>query len=198
MKKTTLFAGAIASATFSLGIVAALAHGGATGVVKKRMDSMKAMANAVKTVAAMVKGDTAYDADVVKAAAQSIRSHSGDALTRLFPEASTHEPSEALPKIWTDWDAFKDLAGRLEILSDGLSRAADNAPGRAASGSNAMMGSNGMMSAGGQMTGMGTMTSGGGMMPTPEMLASMPAQGVFAMIAKTCSSCHAQFRLEKN
>lgn len=204
MKKTTLFAGAIASATLSLGIVAALAHGGATGIVKERMDAMKAMGDAVKTVTAMFKGDTDYDTDAVKAAARSIKSHSGDALIKLFPKGSAHKPSEALPKIWSDWDRFKNLAMRLEILSDGLARAAENAPGQGASGGSSMMGSNGMMMGGGDMMmgsghmpGMGAMMSDGGMTPSAEMLASMPVEGVFNMVAKTCSTCHTQFRLEK-
>lgn len=34
-------------------------------------------------------------------------------------------------------------------------------------------------------------------MMTAEQLAAMPADGVFNMVAQTCSSCHTKFRLEK-
>lgn len=205
MKKSKLFAGAVASATLSLTVVAALAHGGATGMVKERMDSMKAMGEAVKATSAMFKGETTYDADAVNAAAKTIKAHSGEALTKLFPKGSGHEPSEALPKIWTDWEQFEQLAKRLEILSDGLVLASSNAPGQAGSGAGTnMMGSNNMMMGGGNMMmgsgnmmGSGSMMTGGGMTPSPEMLASMPAEGVFNMVAQTCSSCHTKFRLEK-
>lgn len=203
MKTSSLYTGAIASVALSLTVLAAIAHGGATGIVKERMESMKAMGKVMKSTSAMFKGETAYDADAVKAAAEIIKSHSGDALTKLFPKGSDHKPSEALPEIWTDWDQFQALAKRLEILGEGLAKAAPNGPGEAGSGSH-MMGSGNMMTGGGNMM-MGSghmagsvgMMSNSDMMPSPEMLASMPAEGVFNMIAQTCTSCHTQYRLEK-
>ena len=81
----------------------AFAHGGATGIVKQRIDGMTAM----------MRGKRPYDADAVSEAAAIIQSHAGPALTDLFPEGSIHGPSEARPDIWTNWSEFQALATRL-------------------------------------------------------------------------------------
>ena len=191
---STLAAAAIASA-------AAYAHGGATGVVKERMDSMGILGDAVKSLTSIMQGQVSYDAEIVRQNAVEIQQHAGEVLTRLFPEGSLDKPSEARPQIWSDWEDFDALAARLEEFAKGLEDAADNGlmlSGNApASTPGTMMGTGAMPGAGGMM---GT---GGGMMglddgPDSEMLASMPADGVFNMLAQTCSSCHTKFRIEKN
>ncbi len=91
----------------------AVAHNGATGIVKKRMNAMSAIGKAVKSIATMVKGDTGYDRAALKAAASTIRGHSGDNLTRLFPAGSGGGKSEARPDIWQNWEQFEMLADEL-------------------------------------------------------------------------------------
>lgn len=193
--RTAILAGALGVA----GITTALAHGGATGIVKERMDAMKAMGEAVKSLSGMMRGETEYDPSQVRADAETIESHAGDALTSLFPEGSTDEPSEAKPEIWSDWEAFEDQANRLQAMASGLSAAADNGLMMEQDGStSSMMGTSnsGMMGGGSSMMSGNPMMGGSADVPSGSELASMPADGVFHMVAQTCSSCHTRFRAE--
>lgn len=208
MKKRFIFVCAAALTALS---AAALAHGGATGIVKERMDAMSAMGAAVKSISMMITGATPYDAQIVKSGAAVIQSHAGDALTGLFPEGSQQMASEARPEIWSDWQDFQTLSLRLETLAQGLKLAADNGPIHdSESGPAAMMGSSGskmmgtegsmMMGDSGMMgegSGMGSGMGSQVMEMIPEQLANMPVDGVFNMLTRTCSACHTRFRLEK-
>jgi len=97
----------------ALGVAAiasgALAHSGATGIVKERMDGMTALATSMKSLVGMSKSGEINLANVVEAA-KVIQSHSGDAMTTRFPEGSLPKVSEATPAIWTDWDRFSKIA----------------------------------------------------------------------------------------
>lgn len=95
----------------------ALAHGGATGVVKERMDAMGVIGDAVKVIGQMLRGTTGYDPAGIEVAAGVIASHAGKNLTQLFPQDSINGPSEALPAIWSDWATFQKQADRLETLA---------------------------------------------------------------------------------
>lgn len=190
MLRNTLMVLAISSAMISAPLV--LAHGGAKGIVKERMDLMDDMKGAVKTLSAIYKGKRAYDAEAIRKAALVIRNHSGDAMTKLFPENSIHGPSEAKPLIWQEWERFEKLAKRQEVISQGLHDAADNKPG-SGKASGHMMGSAGMM-------GQKSMMSGGHMMgdnmDSAEHYAAMPSSMVFKMLTDNCSSCHTRYRVE--
>ena len=70
----------------------ALAHGGATGIVKERMDGMAAMQKAVKAVTPIMRGQAEYDADAVRSFAAAVETHSGEAMTKLFPEGQAANP----------------------------------------------------------------------------------------------------------
>ncbi|XWN33057.1 MAG: cytochrome c [Devosia sp.] len=195
--------GAMAALSLSLSAVA-VAHTGATGVVKERMDQMMAIGDANKALRAMFSGETPYDAVVVAQSAQTIRGHAGEALISLFPEGSLDGPTEAKPEIWENWDEFVTLANRLEHVAEGLARAADNGPGadEAMPSMGAMMGGrdapdmNAMM--GGQMMSGMMGTGSPEMAMSPDMMAEMPADRVFAMLGDTCSACHTKFRIEKD
>ena len=97
--------------------VEAAAHSGATGIVKERMDGMKAMSNATKALGAAKAGVVPFSPELIARAAAELRSHAEAAKT-LFPENSATGPSEALPVIWTDREGF-------DALLDDLIRAAD-------------------------------------------------------------------------
>ncbi|MDV7144144.1 cytochrome c [Tropicimonas sp. TH_r6] len=150
----------------------AWAHGGATGIVKERMDGMTAMENVMKSLAPMMKGATSYDEASVATGAKVLSLHSGEAITARFPEGSGGMPSEATDAIWSDWDEFEALALRLETLAAGLEQAVANE--------------------GGDMSGL-TMVGDGASL-TVEQLAEMPAEHVFVMIGRTCAACHKKFR----
>ncbi len=162
--------------------VGAIAHGGATGFVKERMDAMSAISKAMKTIGQMMQGKEPYDAAAVRLHVATIKSHAGLALTRLFPPDSLQKPSEAKEEIWTNWQEFEVLANQLSVYAEGLEHSADNK--RMHIGT---YGTDHMRD--------GMMTSG--KMPDVMQLSQMPAEGVFNMLAKTCSACHQQFRLKK-
>ncbi len=90
-----------------------LAHSGATGVIKERMDAMSDIGKQVKFLAAMVKKERAFDADQAAKAAERIAAHA-DKMSAQFPKGSLKHPSEALPAIWLEWDRFVELARKLE------------------------------------------------------------------------------------
>ena len=134
MKKPILIA-MTGLAVFFSATVAAHAHDGATGVIKERMEHMKAMGAANKILAPMLKGGADYDAAKIGEAASEIHDRAGEALTGLFPDGSIMPPSEALPAIWQDWPKFEDLASELEAKSAALSVLADDAGSDGAQGS---------------------------------------------------------------
>ena len=175
-----------AAATFA---VAVLAHGGATGIVKERMDDMITMSKAIKALTPIMQGDQAYDAATVRTGAEVIANASGAHMLEKFPEGSLQTASEARDEIWTGWDDFSRLANELEVLALGLAQAADNglmADGRGAANTMTMMDNS-------SNTMMGMMAT----TPNAQELAAMPADGVFTMLVRTCSGCHTQYRREK-
>lgn len=186
IKKTIL----IAVATSSVA-VAALAHGGATGIVKERMDAMMAMGKSVKAVAPMMRREIPYDAEVVKSAAQVFIAHSGEAMTKLFPEGSGGGASEATPEVWSEWEKFEVLAAQMGTYADGLALAADNGLSNSTGG---QMGQGMMMGSGSANNMMGSNVMMGGSVEPVMDFADMPADMAFNMVAQTCASCHATFR----
>ncbi len=188
---------------------AAFAHSGATGVMKERMDAMSEMGDAMKKLAPMMRGQTAYDPVAVRAAAETMIAHAGSSMTELFPEGSNGKPSEALNAIWEDWDEFAALAEALGTNAEGMKRAAENGlaavgdmPGGGMMGSGqGMMGTGQTMMGGNQSmmgTGQGVMGGAPGQMMTAEMLAEMPVNAGFMAVTQTCSACHQKFRAEDN
>lgn len=203
----------ISGALIVAGVAGAIAHGGATGIVKERMDAMSSMGKVVKSLSAMMRGETDYDAETVREGAEIIQSHAGETMTRLFPEGTGGGASEAKPGIWSDWEEFSSLSDQLKLFATALAQSADNGfdpsasgagmPGQgtmmgqgAMMGEGTMMGQSGMMGQGGMMGG-AAMMGEASRMADPEMLAQMPVQGLFNMTAQTCSSCHTKFRIEK-
>ena len=112
------------SATF------ALAHEGATGVVKERMDLMKRQQDDMKLLGDMAKGKTSFDPVKAAEAARDV-SITAKKIHELFPEGSAGHPSDALPSIWKEWDRFAGNATSLESAADELASSID---GNAAQG----------------------------------------------------------------
>ena len=80
----------------------ALAHKGAMGIVKQRMDKFEASEEATKRIKqALSRGDTA----VVRAEAEFLVSWARE-IESFFPENSNQPPSEAKDDIWLQWDKF--------------------------------------------------------------------------------------------
>lgn len=98
----------------------ALAHSGATGIVKKRMEAMKDVGAVMKELAAMVKGDVVFDATAVAKRGSDLKSHAAG-IPALFLAGSIHGPSEALPQIWENFEGFRTIASDLESAAAVLS-----------------------------------------------------------------------------
>lgn len=190
MKKTVI--ATLTVGTLALGTAVAFAHGGATGIVKERMDQMVVLKDAMKVLKNELAAGGTYDAETVIAAAREVKSHSGEALTAKFPEGSLSKASEALPSIWTDWERFSQMAADLEAYAGALEIAATNRiPNDHAAGmGGGMIGHS--MKGGDHMMGGGMM--GGGSAPDAANLATMPPIASFQAIANTCSACHTDFR----
>ena len=97
----------------------ALAHEGATGVVKERMDLMDRQKDDMKIIGDMAKGKTPFDAAEAAEAASDI-GLTAKKISELFPEGSTGGKSEALPAIWEKWDRFTANAEDLGSAADAL------------------------------------------------------------------------------
>lgn len=103
----------------SLLAITAFAHGGATGIVKERMDGMMAMGKALGTIADMFKGKTTYDPKGVEQAALVVGQHAAK-MNGLFPDtpkSRNGKGTEALPAIWERPEDFARLVKQLEDRS---------------------------------------------------------------------------------
>ena len=186
---------ALVLSAVSLSSTTIWAHGGASGIVKERMDLMSDMKKSMKSLSSMFKGEIQYDASAVRNAAKALEKNAGEEMTKLFPEGSVHGPSEAKMNIWQDWQRFQQMSDDLKVYSRALSEAADRYnPGNAKPAAANMMGMGSMMGSGHMM---GENHMMGGSSHSPEHLSKMPADMLFKMVTDTCSSCHTRFRLEK-
>ncbi|NQZ30032.1 MAG: cytochrome c [Oceanospirillaceae bacterium] len=150
-----------------------MAHGGATGVVKERMEQMSDMKNALKILSDMFRGKSDYDVQQVRTQAKIINNHAGDALTQFFPEGSLTAPSEANGKIWQQWADFSALAVQLKSASGSLGEAAGQ---RAVAAPEVFL----------------TMS----MQAAPAKAVAPSADSYFKTLTKTCSACHTKYRNE--
>lgn len=96
-----------------------LAHKGASGVVKERMEAMGSIAANMKSVSHMLRGSADYDASVVKSAMEEISAHAA-MLPHKFPKGTDAAPSEAALAIWTDPTQFNALFTELEMSADAV------------------------------------------------------------------------------
>jgi cytochrome c556 len=116
-----IIAAVVGLATFT---TLALAHEGATGVVKERMDLMKDQQKDLKLIGDMAKGKTAFDAAKAAAAARDLGTTSKK-IPDLFPAGSNGHPSDALPAVWQDWNKFTGNAKDLESIANELTSSLD-------------------------------------------------------------------------
>jgi len=89
-----------------------VAHEGATGVVKERMEAMKEMERRMKTMAEMLKGSQKLEFRHIETSARQIAGHA-QKIQRLFPVGSDKHPSTALPSVWAKNKQFAQSANEL-------------------------------------------------------------------------------------
>ncbi|WP_370161364.1 c-type cytochrome [Limimaricola soesokkakensis] len=202
---------------------AALAHSGATGVVRERMEGMVAMRDAMRDVTPMMRGEAPYDAARVAEAGRAIAAHAGSEMTRLFPEGSADGVSYAKEAIWQEPETFDALAEELRRHAEGLVKAAPN--GLTAPDPHAGMAMGGSMAGheGMTMPGQSSDRAGPGAGYSVAQLlgieprrpaeqevsgataakaegsfapgyATLAAPDVFRRIGETCAACHGRYR----
>lgn len=155
-----------------------LAHTGATGVVKERMDAMSSMAKAMRSLSQFMSGAVPYNSEVIRAAATSIAKQSGDAMVELFPKGSGGHPSEALDNVWTEREEFTRLANRLQTASLLLE----------------------MVATKGHSTGdfdneLLQSILNGDVPPTLDLAVGLPVKSLISEMGQTCRMCHSRFRM---
>lgn len=128
----TRFAGKTALAVVGILVAAGVAlpaadagsHEGATGVVKERMDLMKGMGKAMKTISqAMMMGGADEVSPAMKAAADSLAA-STKRVPALFPPGSDGGGTKALPAVWSDNAGFNKAANQASKAAQALADAA--------------------------------------------------------------------------
>ena len=100
-----------------------VAHGGATGIVKERMEVMDGIGKNMKSMKEMIQGKKPFDASKIAESANAIKQASEN-ITDLFPHGSMQKPTEALPEIWQKWDDFSAIVGQLVTETGKLSEIA--------------------------------------------------------------------------
>lgn len=76
----------------AIGATGVLAHSGASGIVRERMDAMIALSDHMKAVGVMLKGEAELDRNIVEISASQIVRLSDD-LPGMFPEAACRAPA---------------------------------------------------------------------------------------------------------
>lgn len=98
----------------------ALAHKGATGMVKMRMDAMSAISDNMKSISAMLLGKATFDGALISKQAEEIAGHAA-AFPDHFAMQMDDEITEAAPTIWEKPDAFNRQSAELTALATTLS-----------------------------------------------------------------------------
>ena len=83
-----------------------VAHQGATGIVKQRMDAFKTSQKQLKSIVAAARVE---DYDIIENLAKSLAEW-GEKMPEYFPAGSDSAPSEAAPAIWSDFSGFSRAA----------------------------------------------------------------------------------------
>ena len=99
----------------------AVAHSGATGIVKERMDGFKAAKKSMKTLKSAVRS---ADFATIAGEAETLNLWFSQ-LDNYFPEGSNPKPSEALDLIWEEYDRFSSLGRDSTNATTALLRAAN-------------------------------------------------------------------------
>ena len=99
---------------------AAMAHSGATGIIKERMDFFKRSKDNMKAINMHLRG---ADYRAIVSLAEDIRDWASK-MPDYFPQGSDGKPSEAAPEIWTDFDGFTKAAKDHYEAADALISAA--------------------------------------------------------------------------
>ena len=124
MKSTTTRNITLIMAVTTLFAFPALAHKGATGIVKERMQAMVDMKDAMAVIGNMLKGKTDYSQQEAGAATGQLIRH-GALVREQFPDTpeSRQKASEATGLVWSDKARFDDQAEAFVMAAQALEAA---------------------------------------------------------------------------
>lgn len=110
-----MFSRLILTALAGVAVVsAALAHSGVKNPsVMARMNLMEDVAGDMKALGGMAKGAVPFDAAIVAERGKSLAIHARN-IGPSFEDAAQDPKSEALDRIWSDWDGFLADAAAME------------------------------------------------------------------------------------
>ena len=163
----------------------AQAHKGAMGVVKLRMESMKGMADSMKTITKMLRGEIEYNSNALADLGAMIEAQAGEKLTKQFPKGSLDDPTEARPEIWQDWAAFEKSANDLRMAAQNYTKVVKSLQANA---KDALK--NDPLVA-------GSFADLGPHLVPPNGEQVKQLQTAVMSIGQTCKSCHEKFRVKK-
>ena len=105
----------LATTLIALTAATGFAHEGVQNpTVMARMMNMSDMAESMEVVVNMVRGQSAFDADLALEALVQLTAHA-EATNELFIDPATDPKSEALPAIW---DNYADFTARAQATQD--------------------------------------------------------------------------------
>jgi cytochrome c556 len=121
---------AVPVAALLAGLCAAVAF---AGPIEDRQQLMKMNGKSMGALAAILKGEAAYDAATVKQNAETIAADI-EKFATFLPEDSKEGPPEtyAKPEIWSDMEGFKAAAGDAIKAAQAVAATADEAAFKAA------------------------------------------------------------------
>ena len=90
-----------------------LAHEGATGIIKERMDKFKMSKKMMQTIHKSIQNE---DFETIEKSATTLHNWSKE-MIKYFPEGSDGAPSEASADIWLDPEGFKKAVNNFELAS---------------------------------------------------------------------------------
>ena len=90
-----------------------LAHEGAKGIVKERMDKFKMSKKIMKTIHKSIQNE---DFRTIEKSVTTLHNWSKE-MIKYFPEGSDEAPSEASADIWLDPQGFKKAVNNFELAS---------------------------------------------------------------------------------
>ena len=93
-----------------------VAHQGATGIIKERMDAFKTSQKQLKSIVAAARAE---DFDTIENLAELLAEW-GRKMPEYFPAGSDSAPSEAAPAIWSDFSGFSRAAENYTLSAEQL------------------------------------------------------------------------------
>ena len=112
IKKILVYTGLLLISSI-VSITSLLAHEGATGIVKERMDKFKMSKKMMQTIHKSIQNE---DFETIEKSATTLFNWSKE-MIKYFPDGSDETPSEASADIWLDPEGFKKAVKNFEIAS---------------------------------------------------------------------------------